>query len=313
MKKKVLSDLCDILIGRTPSRSVSEYWGNGYKWVSISDMKEEVVSSTKEEITEEAIKSIRCRKTGVEYGDYTINHIQGCSHGCLYPCYAFMMAKRFGKVKTYGEWIEPQLVENTIELLTKEIPKLKSKIQSVHLCFTTDPFMYQYPEIAELSMKIIEMLNNAGIRCTALTKGLLPSKLTDLSKDNEYGITLISLNEVFRQKYEPYSAEYQKRIESLRVLHARGCKTWVSIEPYPTPNMIDQDFSAILEAVSFTDKIIFGKLNYNPKVRQYPGYQTFYNILSEQVIAFCENNKKQYHIKDGTMTESYGIKRGDAL
>ena len=30
-------------------------------------------------------------KTGVEYGDYTMNHIQGCAHGCKYPCYAFMM------------------------------------------------------------------------------------------------------------------------------------------------------------------------------------------------------------------------------
>ena len=25
-------------------------------------------------------------KTGVEYGDYTMNHVQGCSHGCKYPC-----------------------------------------------------------------------------------------------------------------------------------------------------------------------------------------------------------------------------------
>ena len=55
-------------------------------------------------------------KTGVEYGDYTINHVLGCSHGCNYPCYAFLMAKRFGKVKTYNEWIEPYLVENTLEL-----------------------------------------------------------------------------------------------------------------------------------------------------------------------------------------------------
>lgn len=37
-------------------------------------------------------------KTGVEYGDYTMNHVLGCSHGCLYPCYAYMMSKRFGKV-----------------------------------------------------------------------------------------------------------------------------------------------------------------------------------------------------------------------
>ena len=33
-------------------------------------------------------------KTGVEYGDYTINIAEGCSHGCKYPCYAMLMAKR---------------------------------------------------------------------------------------------------------------------------------------------------------------------------------------------------------------------------
>ena len=56
-------------------------------------------------------------KTGVEYGDYTMNHIQGCAHGCKYPCYAFMMKKRFGQIKTYEEWLEPYLVSNTLELL----------------------------------------------------------------------------------------------------------------------------------------------------------------------------------------------------
>ena len=77
-------------------------------------------------------------KTGVEYGDYTVNHVQGCSHGCLYPCYAMMMAKRFGTVKNYDEWIKPKVVDNAIELLEKELPKLKDKIKSVQLCFTTD-------------------------------------------------------------------------------------------------------------------------------------------------------------------------------
>ncbi|MFF2092138.1 restriction endonuclease subunit S [Paenibacillus sp. NPDC058174] len=62
MKKVRLADICDIVIGRTPSRSVNEYWGKGYKWASIADMKQEVIISTKEEITEEAIRSIRCRK-----------------------------------------------------------------------------------------------------------------------------------------------------------------------------------------------------------------------------------------------------------
>ena len=39
-------------------------------------------------------------KTGVEYGDYTLNFVQGCAHGCRYPCYAFLLKKRFGQIKT---------------------------------------------------------------------------------------------------------------------------------------------------------------------------------------------------------------------
>lgn len=242
-------------------------------------------------------------KTGVEYGDYTINHVQGCAHGCLYPCYAMMNAKRFGQAKTYEEWCEPKLVANTIELLEKEIPKLKSKIKSVQLCFTTDPFMFGYPEVSDMSIKAIALLNQHGIKCTALTKGILPLELASLSKENEYGITLISLNEEFRKKIEPNASTYQDRIASLRVLHDAGCKTWVSIEPYPTPNFVEQEISDILETISFTDKIIFGRLHYNKKVSEYKNYKQFFNTTAHQVIDFCVAHNIAYHIKTKTITE----------
>lgn len=241
-------------------------------------------------------------KTGVEYGDYTINHAQGCSHGCKYPCYAMMLLKRFGRIKTYEDWCKPLLVDNALELLEKEIPKLKSKIKSVHLCFTTDPFMYGHEDVKDLSIAIIKKLNANGINCTALTKGVLPVELSELSRENEYGITLISLNEEFRKNVEPNSAPYMERIESLRNLHNLGCKTWVSIEPYPTPNILEQDFEEILKAISFVDKIIFGRLNYNKKVTEYKNYRIFFNDLSQRVIDFCIANDKDYHIKKGTMT-----------
>ena len=241
-------------------------------------------------------------KTGVEYGDYTINHVQGCAHGCKFPCYAMMMGKRFGTAKTYEEWCVPKLVENALEILEKEIPKLKNKIESVHLCFSTDPFMYGYDEISRMSIAIIKKLNVAGIKCTALTKGILPIELAQLSSENEYGITLVSLNEDFRTEMEPNTAPYQERIAALRTLHDAGCKTWVSIEPYPTPNFIEQDLNEILEAISFCDKIIFGRLNYNKKVSEYKDYKAYFNKLAEQVIAYCQTNGKQYHIKDGTIS-----------
>ena len=241
--------------------------------------------------------------TGVEYGDYTMNHVLGCAHGCKFPCYAFLQKKRFGQVHTYEEWLEPYLVANTLDLLDKEIPRLRNKIKSVQLCFSTDPFMYGYDEISQMSIASIRKLNEAGIKCTVLTKGILPSELSELSTDNEYGITFISLNEDYRERMEPYAAPYVERIAALRILHDRGCKTWVSIEPYPTPNLIEQSLEELLTSISFVDKIIFGRTNYSKEVSSYKEHKAFYNEAAQQVINFCNDRGIAYHIKDGTITE----------
>lgn len=242
-------------------------------------------------------------KTGVEYGDYTLNHVLGCSHGCKYPCYAFMMAKRFGKVKTYDDWTHPVIVENAIDLLDKELPRFRDKIDTLHLCFTTDPFMYGHDDIASLSYQILEKANSQGVRCSILTKGILPRNLTNLPLDNEYGITVVSLNEHFIHEFEPGAAPIQDRIASLRVLSDAGKRTWVSIEPYPTPNIIQQDLAEILAAVGFVDKIIFGRLHYNKASTAFIEHKAFYNACAAQVIDFCHANQIAYHIKNGTITE----------
>lgn len=242
-------------------------------------------------------------KTNVEYGDYTINHVFGCMHGCRYPCYAYMMAKRFGKVKTYEEWKNPYLVENALVLLDIEIPKYRDKIKMLHLCFTTDAFMYGYQEIEDMSMEIIKRCNNHGISCSVLTKGILPRGLAELSKSNEYGITLVSLDEGFRHDMEPNTALLTDRINGLQALHDVGCKTWVSIEPYPTPNIINQNLSDVLDSISFVDKIIFGRMNYNPEVAKFPSYREFFNEMSRTVIEFCDDRGISYLIKKGTRTE----------
>ena len=241
-------------------------------------------------------------KTGVEYGDYTMNHLLGCSHGCKYPCYAFMMKKRFGKIKSYDEWIQPKIVANTLELLDKEIPRLKDKIKSVQLCFATDPFMYGFDEICVLSLAAIKKLNDAGIKCSVLTKGILPAKLAELSTANEYGISLISLDENYRAQMEPGAAPYVERIAALKFLHNVGLRTWVSMEPYPTPNIVEQNLIDVLDAVSFVDKIIFGRTNYSKDVSAFPMHKNFYNDCVAQVIDFCKNLAIDYHIKHGTQT-----------
>ena len=242
-------------------------------------------------------------KTGVEYGDYTLNHVLGCSHGCKYPCYAYMMAKRFGKVKTYEEWTTPQVVENTLELLDAELPKFRDKIETLHLCFTTDPFMWMRDEIGNLSLQVLQRANAAGVRCSVLTKGVLPDSLASLPLDNEYGITIVSLDNEFVEQYEPGAAPIDLRLNSLRNLSERGCRTWVSIEPYPTPNIIPQNLTDILQAVSFTDRIIFGRLHYNKIVSEYSDFRQFYNRCASEVESFCEAHCIEYYIKKGTKSE----------
>ena len=184
---------------------------------------------------------------------------------------------------------------------------MKNKIESVQLCFTTDPFMYGYDEIAKMSLEAVHLLNVYGIRCTVLTKGLLPIELADKKKyplDNEYGITLISLDETYREKMEPAAAPYAKRLEAMKALSEAGRRTWVSMEPYPTPNLIEQELQNLLEAVSFTDRIIFGRTNYCTEVTKgYPQHKIFYNKKAQEVINFCTERNIAYHIKEKTITE----------
>jgi len=180
----------------------------------------------------------------------------------------------------------------------------------------SDPFMYDFqkkdliPEIKKLTLKIIEKLNTNNIRVTILTKGFYPNEILEnnqLLLTNEYGITLVSLNEKFRNKFEPYSAPFEKRIESLKKLSERGLSTWVSMEPYPTPELDDYAIyiERLLEKISFVNKIIFGKLNYRrlggySKQSHWKNNEEFYKKIVQKIIRFCKENNIKYHIKEGT-------------
>ena len=154
-----------------------------------------------------------------------------------------------------------------------------------------------------MTLKIINKLNNEGIKCTILTKGIYPKELTDIkkySKKNEYGITLVSLDKNFKEKFEPFSASYKGRLKALKRLHDAGLKTWVSMEPYPTPNLVEQNLLRMLQEISFVDNIIFGKLNYSVESSAFEGNEDFYEKCAYIIESFCKARGIKYHIKYGT-------------
>ena len=239
-------------------------------------------------------------KSGVDYGDYSLNHVLGCSHGCLYPCYEMQRKIRHKQVNDYADWTEPKLVINALEILNKEIPKLKNKIKAVHLCFSTDPFMYKQKEVKKMTLEIIAKLNKAGIKCVVLTKGTLPKELASekYSRGNEYGITLVSHDKKFQKKYEPNASPPDRRLSSLRYLHEQGLKTWVSMEPYPTYNIVHQFLGEVLEKIKFVDKIVFGSWNYNkPLVSGQKNSKQLYIGKTYALSKFCKENNIEYHVK----------------
>jgi DNA repair photolyase len=225
-------------------------------------------------------------------GFWCINPVLGCAHGCSYPCYAFMMARQHGRTRDMLEWRQPKLVRNAPELLDRELSR-KRKVDCVHLCLTTDPFMVGYPEVAALSLRLVEIVNGHGLPASILTKGVLPVEPGDARRfrqDNTYGFSLVSLSEVFRRRYEPGAAPYAARIAAARALGERGFATRVHMEPYPTPGLFRQDLQAILDQIPFVRSLFLGGWNYNPRATQERGRDEFYAAQRRLARRFCEQH-----------------------
>lgn len=59
MKKfemKLLNELCDINIGKTPARANADYWEGSHNWLAISDLKSKYILNAKEQITDKALE-----------------------------------------------------------------------------------------------------------------------------------------------------------------------------------------------------------------------------------------------------------------
>jgi Fe-S-cluster containining protein len=201
---------------------------------------------------------------------------------------------------SYEQWRDPAIVSNALELLNVELPKKRDKIEWVELCFTTDPFMVGYPEVTEMSLAILARLHSAGVKADTLTKGVTPGDLVNVEmygSDNFYGISFVSLDEAFRQRFEPFSAPYKDRIRALAELHDAGLKTWVAIEPYPTPNIIEQELIDVLDAVGFVDIVVFGHWDYNhPLITAFKAARRFYADCANDVVDWCHSSGKDVHI-----------------
>jgi len=237
-------------------------------------------------------------KSNVEFEDYALNHYIGCSHNCSY-CYARKMMH-----KSVEEWGKPKQKKDVLKEVDKDIKNLKQKIKQVHLCFTTDVFMYQKNEVINLSLEIIKKLINNGIKIKTLTKGEIPFKqIIELEKSNndlfgekkinEYGITLTSLDENYRKQFEPGTAPFEVRINSLKQLSENKLFTYVYCEPFNPFFTTINDFEKLLDKIKFVNKIYFGSWQYDERFSDKSKFPEYIDIIKK----FCSKNNIELKLK----------------
>ena len=77
-----LGEICEIAMGRTPPRLNPSFWGRGYKWLSIADLRTKVVSDSKEEITERAVSEMQIIPKGTLLMSFKLSIGRLCFAGC---------------------------------------------------------------------------------------------------------------------------------------------------------------------------------------------------------------------------------------
>lgn len=77
-----------------------------------------------------------------------------------------------------------------------------------------------------------------------------------------HGMTVVSVDSKFWQKWEPNTLPLMERI---KLLENEAEYSWGSMEPYPVSAIWKQDVNKLLEEIKFLDLLIFGKWNYDKR------------------------------------------------
>ena len=260
-------------------------------------------------IGEPIVRKSLIGRSRVEYAGRSANLYVGCAHDCKY-CYARPYSIRRRWVEDDAAWSIVRPVADMLDHIRRETKRRPERLGEVHLCFMTDLFMYDpetgdcHEEIALDTLSAISALNSAGVPVSTLTKGVYPFDDVDwLHPQNRYGITVVSLNEDFRAEWEPGAAPIRRRIESREALADDGMRTWVSIEPYPTPNIDPTagNIIELLENLPFVDEVVLGKMNYVTSATEYAKkHPEYYENVSVDAIRWCKENGRKLLIKNGT-------------
>ena len=224
-----------------------------------------------------------------EYSPYALNIYIGCSHRCKY-CYAPHTLQK--SCDSYFGKPEPQ--KDILKLLEKDLQK-NTYTEQVLLSFVGDCYCDSADNGATVR-EVLKMLNHYKVPVAVLSKGG-KKMLRDLDIFKEFGdritvgTTLTFFDEKKSKEWEPYASTPSERLETLKILHDNGIKTFASFEPTIEPEESLKLIRKTLEQDS-VDHYKIGKIN---NYKSADKWQDWEKYLSDCVQLLRPTNKQVYY------------------
>jgi DNA repair photolyase len=134
----------------------------------------------------------------------------------------------------------------------------------------TDPYQ-PMERVLGLTRQALSIIGSAGFTASIQTKSSLASRDLDIMKANrfELGMTVTSLDDGFRRRFEPGASPPAERARVLEEASAMGIKTWIFYGPIiPGHNDSEGEMAAVIGLAERTRSImLYDRLNLKPLVR----------------------------------------------
>lgn len=193
--------------------------------------------------------------------DYALNPYRGCSIGCVY-CYSPSVLR---ESRPWGGFVDVK--RNIPAVLAKELKRSRRGV--VGLGTVTDGYQPLEPRY-HLTRWCLEQLARFDFPVSIQTKSSLVLRDRDLltrMREVEVGVTITTLDEDARRRFEPFSSPALRRLETLRQLNAAGVRTWAFVGPI-LPGATDTTAEPLLRGIrdAGTTHVMIDRLRFRPGV-----------------------------------------------
>lgn len=193
--------------------------------------------------------------------DYALNPYRGCTIGCVY-CYSPAVLR---EPRPWGRFVDVK--RNVPAVLAKELKRSRRGVVGVGT--VTDGYQPLEPRY-HLTRYCLEQLARFDFPVSVQTKSSLVLRDVDLlarMRDAEVGVTITTLDETMRRRFEPLSSPSPRRLETLARLNAAGLRTWAFVGPI-LPTATERTAEPLLRAIrdAGTSHVLIDRLRFRPGV-----------------------------------------------